>query len=134
MSSVSVTEIEHGSDGGERGAPTSAYDLLALAEAIDGVEALLACRRPSCSATARDELWAASEIVGWVLELLPEVSGRDGSDATDLLELQRALSRGQAALTAAARHGHEPWQWHDVLTWLARTRRLLTVAAATLMP
>jgi hypothetical protein len=134
MSSASVRDVEHGSsDDEDHDARVSAYDLLALVEALHGVEQILVCPRPTCSATAREELWAASEIVGWVLELLPEASA--GSDGPiELRELQVALLRGQAQLTSAAQHFGEATRWDDMSRWLTRTRRLLTVAAASLMP
>jgi hypothetical protein len=136
MRSASVTEdLEPRSDDGGSDPPSSAYELLALVEALGGLEHLLAAPRPTSCATAREELWAASEIVGWVLELLPEPSVREGDEPpAELVELQVALLRGQAALTAAAQRSAEPRQWDDVRMWLARTRSLLTVAAAALMP
>jgi hypothetical protein len=136
MSSVSATEdLEPRSDDGESDPPNSADELLTLVEALRGLEHLLAAPGPTSCATAREELWAASEIVGWVLELLPEASVREGDEPpAELVELQVALLRGQAALTAAAQCSGEPRQWDDVRMWLARTRCLLTVAVATLMP
>jgi hypothetical protein len=123
MGSASVSDMERHADGD--GPDAAAFELLALVEALRGVEELLT--HPSTtSATAREELCAASEIVGWVLELLPS--------AADLRELQEALLRGQTALAAAAERPEARLPWDDVRTCLTTTRRLLTVTAASLMP
>lgn len=123
MRDAGLREVDGSSNGEET---AQVYELLALVAALDGVDQLLACP-PRASATVREELWAAAEIVGWVVELLP------GADAS-LVELQHRLLRGQAALAAAAEHPDESRQWDEVRSSLTSTRRLLTVTAAGLVP
>ena len=129
MDRARVDELEGESEDREEDPTTAAYELLALVEAIHGIEKLL-FSPPPCSVTAREELWAASEIVGWVLEVLPP----DSESNPELRDVQATLLRGQAALAAAAEHPAADPPWDEVRTTLTSTRRLLTVTAASLVP
>lgn len=123
MGGARLGEIEGGTV--EAREESTAEDLLQLAAQLGGLEQILS--HPAHSpATAREELWAAAEIVGFVLQMLRS----DHQDHDGLDELENSLVVGRAALVSAAEHPDDHPPWHETCAALARTRRLLVITAA----